>query len=116
MTISDPESPRWRSGPYVYGAVLFSLPLLALVLWALPTTLPVLLRGNFSHVKAGLAALWAAALIACPVAALVFRRRYLLSEEWRRPRRLSILLASLTYALAIATYVGVGLLLLNRPV
>ena len=116
MSVSDAEGPRWRSGPYVYGAILFALPLLVLALWVLPTLIPVVVRGNFSHAKAALAAAWGAVLIACPLSALLFRRRYLYSENWQRPRRLSILFASLTYAVTLASYVGVGLVLLNRTV
>lgn len=112
---SDVEGPRWRSGPYVYGAVLVSLPLIFLVFWALPTVLPAVLRGNFSGVKTAFGAIWVIVVFACPLAALAFRRQYQYREEWQRPRRLSIAFASLGYVISIISYAGLALTFLKLP-
>jgi hypothetical protein len=113
---SDLEGPRWRSGPYVYGSVLISLPLIFLVLWALPTVLPAVLRGNFSGVKIAFGAVWGVVVFACPLAALAFRRQYQYREEWQRPRRLSIAFASVGYFVSLVSYAGLALAVLKLPI
>lgn len=110
---SDLEGPRWRSGPFVYGSVLLCLPLLLLVVWALPTLLPAILKGNVSSEKAAVGIVWGVILLGCPIGALTYRRRYLYSEEWQRPRRISILWAWAGYAVALLSYAAVGYFVLN---
>jgi len=106
---SDLEVPRWRSGPYVYGSVLISLPLIFLVLWALPAILPAVLRGNFSGVKIACGAIWGVVVFACPIAALAFRRQYQFREDWIRPRRFSIAFATAGYLVAVLSYAGIAI-------
>ncbi|PPE78238.1 hypothetical protein C3941_19420 [Kaistia algarum] len=100
----------------MYGAVLVSLPLLFLVLWALPTVLPAVLRGNFSGFKVALGAVWGVVVFACPFAALAFRRQYQYREEWHRPRRLSIAFASIGYFVSLVSYAGLALTFLKLPI
>lgn len=111
---SEPEGPRWRSGPFVYGAVILSLPLAFAIIWAMPAVAPSVLKGNFSGWKVICGAVWGAIVIASPLAAVAFRRRYQYSEQWRRPRRLSITFAGIAYAVAVLSYVGIALAV-TRP-
>lgn len=107
---SDPEGPRWRSGPFIYGAVIISLPLIFGIVWALPTIASPVMRGDFSGVHVALWAAWGVVVITSPAIALAYRRQYQYSDEWHRPRRISILFAGLTYVVSILSYVGLVLM------
>ncbi|MCX5496905.1 hypothetical protein OSH11_19530 [Kaistia dalseonensis] len=110
-TPSQPEGPKWRSGPFVYGAVLVSLPLIAVAIWALPIVAPLALKGNLAAPKALGGLVWFAIVLLAPVGALYFRRLYHRRAEWRRPRSLSIVFAGLAYVVSILSYVAIALLM-----
>jgi hypothetical protein len=110
------DAPRWRSGPFVYGSVLISLPLFLLILWALPTVLPAVIHGNFSAAKVIVGGVWGLVAIACPLAALAQRRRYQFRDDWQSPRRMSIAFAAAAYLVALASYAAIALALVKLPI
>jgi len=110
---SVPETPKWRSGPFVYGAILASLPLCFLVLWTLPTLLPSVLRGNVAFERVLIGTLWGALIFLLPLGAFLFRQRYQFRDDWLQIRRWSIVFATASYVVDVVSYAAIAAFLLK---